>query len=219
MDINLLRKWVSRGEDDRLEFKLKANHPEKIIREMVAFANTHGGHLIVGVSDDRKIIGVKHPEEARFQIDRALQRFCKPALRPNPLTVTTHDNRKLLVYQIPRSSNLPHFVENADGERKVYFRVGENSIQASPELCTILKYSGEPKNTSFTYGDKEHQLMQLLDQHQTVTVSSFAEKARISKKEASDILVLMVLANVVRIHPSDSGDKFSMKPISIAVTS
>ncbi len=80
MDINLIRQWVSKGEDERLEFKLKANHPEKIIRELVAFANTGGGYLIVGVSDDRKIIGVKYPDEARYEISRAVEKYCRPAL-------------------------------------------------------------------------------------------------------------------------------------------
>lgn len=217
MDINLIRKWVSRGEDDRLEFKLKANHPEKIIREIVAFANTRGGYLIVGVSDDRKIVGLKYPDEALFGINKALHKFCKPELTARPVMVTTPDNRKLLVYHVPRSEALPHFVETTPGDRKVYFRVGENSIQASPELCTILERSRELRNNTFTYGETEHKLMQLLDNDQTVTVDTFAAQARIPRREAADVLVLMVLANVVRIHPGEAGDRFSMRPVSAPI--
>lgn len=218
MDINLVRQWVTKGENETLEFKLKANHPEKIIREMAAFANTKGGYLIVGVSDDRKIIGLKYPEEARFQINKALQRYCQPALHFRSFTLRTPDNRVLLVYEVPKSKNLPHFIESPAGERKAYFRIGENSIQASPELCTILQHTHNTKNTAFTYGETEHKLMQILDNEQTVTVDSFAVKANISRKTAADILVLMVLAKVIRIHPSDAGDKFSMIPISSSVT-
>lgn len=219
MDINLIRQWIAKGEDERLEFKLKANHPEKIIRELVAFANTEGGYLIVGVSDDRKIIGVKYPDEARYQIDKAVEKFCWPVLKIKYFTLTTPDNRKLLVYQVPKSRKLPHFVVDAGGSRKAYFRVGENSIQASPELCAILKRSADPDSTAFTYGEAEHLLMQILDREPTVTVDSFARKARISRRKAADILVLMVLAKVIRIHPSDSGDKFSMIPVTAPVSS
>ncbi len=219
MDINLIRRWVSKGEDERLEFKLKANHPEKIIRELVAFANTGGGYLIVGVSDDRKIIGVKYPDEARYEISKAVEKYCRPALKLEHFILTTPDNRKLLIYHVPKSRQLPHFVIDASGERKAYFRVGENSIQASPELCTILKRSRNPGNTAFTYGDTEHLLMQILDREQTVTVDSFARQAGISRRKAAGILVLMVLAKVVRIHPSDNGDKFSMIPVTAAVSS
>ncbi len=219
MDINLIRQWISKGEDERLEFKLKANHPEKIIRELVAFANTGGGYLIVGVSDDRKIIGVKYPDEARYEIGKAVEKYCRPALKLKYFILTTPDNRKLLIYQVPKGRKLPHFVVNASGERKAYFRIGENSIQASPELCAILKRSANPGNTAFTYGETEHMLMQILDREQTVTVDSFARKAGISRRKAADVLVLMVLANVIRIHPSDNGDKFSMIPVSAAVSS
>ncbi len=133
--------------------------------------------------------------------------------------LTTPDNRKLLIYHVPKSRQLPHFVIDVSGERRAYFRVGENSIQASPELCTILKRSRNPDNTAFTYGDTEHLLMQILDREQSVTVDSFARQAGIGRRKAAGILVLMVLAKVVRIHPSDSGDKFSMIPVPAAVSS
>ena len=214
MDINLIRQWVSKGENERIEFKLKANHPEKIIREMVAFANTKGGYLIVGVSDDRRMIGVKYPDEAHFQISRALEKYCRPKLRYELTALVTADHRQLLVYYIPKGKQLPYFVENTPGSRKAYFRTGESSIQASPELCTILRRSGSTRNIRFTYGDTEHKLMQLLDAEPTITVDTFAARAGISRKKASDTLVLMVLANVVRIHPSDTGDRFSIVPVS-----
>jgi predicted HTH transcriptional regulator len=43
MDLKELKTLVKRGEGANLEFKLKASHPEKIVREVVAFANTDGG--------------------------------------------------------------------------------------------------------------------------------------------------------------------------------
>lgn len=61
--IQTLRKLVAQGEGATLEFKRKAAHPEKIICEMVAFANTQGGTLLVGVSDDGNLAGLKFPDE------------------------------------------------------------------------------------------------------------------------------------------------------------
>ena len=43
-----LRNLVAKGEGHMLEFKRKAAFPEKIIREMIAFANTSGGVLVGG---------------------------------------------------------------------------------------------------------------------------------------------------------------------------
>lgn len=58
-----LKKLASEGEGIQLEFKLKATYPEKIVRELIAFANTEGGTLLIGVDDDGSIPGVKYPEE------------------------------------------------------------------------------------------------------------------------------------------------------------
>lgn len=215
MNINQIKKWVSSGEDERLEFKLKANHPEKIIREMVAFANHQGGHLIVGVSDNRKIVGLQYPNEAHHQISTAIERYCRPLFDYTTTILPTHTtDRYLLIYEIRKSQNPPHFVEHPDVGRKAYFRLGESSIQASRELCSILRKSVMAKNTMIKYGDIERHLMQLLDNEKTVTVRSFANSANISLKKASETLVFMVMAGVLLIHPSDADDQFSMAPLS-----
>jgi predicted HTH transcriptional regulator len=54
-DYKALKALVRQGEGMHLEFKLKAAHPEKIVREIVAFANAQGGLLLVGVGDDKSI--------------------------------------------------------------------------------------------------------------------------------------------------------------------
>ncbi|MFM8913049.1 MAG: helix-turn-helix domain-containing protein, partial [Flammeovirgaceae bacterium] len=56
-----LKKLVFEGEGLQLEFKRKASYPEKIVRDLIAFANTEGGTLLVGVDDDKTIPGVKYP--------------------------------------------------------------------------------------------------------------------------------------------------------------
>ena len=52
-----LRRLVSQGEGQHLEFKRKASYPDKIVRELIAFANSQGGTLLVGVDDDKSKIG------------------------------------------------------------------------------------------------------------------------------------------------------------------
>ena len=51
MTFTELKQLVRRGEGQYLEFKKKADHPDKIVREMVAFANSGGGELLLGVDD------------------------------------------------------------------------------------------------------------------------------------------------------------------------
>src|SRR6476620_2988527 len=74
-----LQKLVARGEGSNLEFKRKASYPEKIVREMVAFANARGGILLVGVGDDKTIPGLKYPEDESHVIQETLKQ-CRPKL-------------------------------------------------------------------------------------------------------------------------------------------
>jgi len=71
---------IKRGEGQFVEFKKKANHPEKIVKEVVAFANSGGGNLFVGVDDDGQISGLKFPEDEEYILSKALKELCRPAV-------------------------------------------------------------------------------------------------------------------------------------------
>ena len=49
---------IQQQENRKLEFKEKLPAMEKIAITAVAFSNAQGGHLIIGISDDGKLIGV-----------------------------------------------------------------------------------------------------------------------------------------------------------------
>ena len=78
MTFQELRRLVSHGESETLEFKRKVAHPEKIVKEIVAFANTKGGKLLIGVSDDGTIPGVKFPEDEIYALNNTIEKLCKP---------------------------------------------------------------------------------------------------------------------------------------------
>jgi predicted HTH transcriptional regulator len=53
-----LLEIIKKGEDSFTKFKEEMPHKDEITAEIVAFANTEGGNLIIGVSDDGEILGV-----------------------------------------------------------------------------------------------------------------------------------------------------------------
>jgi hypothetical protein len=80
MELRLLKELVKKGEGEHLEFKLKSNHPEKIVREVVAFANSGGGKLFVGVGDDKTIKGLKDADEDEYTLTRAIDKYIFPKI-------------------------------------------------------------------------------------------------------------------------------------------
>ncbi len=211
-DLATLRKIVRQGEGLNVEFKLKTNHPEKIVREVVAFANTEGGVLIIGVSDNRQIIGAKFPEEDEYILKKAIAEYCSPEIsyQIERLPLDEDSEREVLLFHIPKSENLPHQIIKGEDKGKVYVRVGEQSIQASKEMRNYLKERKKNKNYRFHYGEKEHKLMQYLASHSIITVKQFSKIAGISAKTASRTLVLLSLAKVLKISAKECEDEFSL---------
>lgn len=216
MDYQALKNLVRRGESSSLEFKLKTNHPEKIIRGIVAFANTHGGTMLIGVADDKRIPGLKYADEDEYLLVRAINKFCFPRISYSIDRVQIGDEREVLVIRVPPSPTRPHYIipDPADPDnKKAYVRVGDKSVQASREVREILKGQQAERSIRFTYGEKEHKLMQHLGEHSSITVDLFASIAGISRKIASRTLVLLVLAHVLEIHPSDVMDQYTTRAV------
>ena len=62
MNFREIKAMVKAGENDFLEFKRKVRFPEKIVKEIVAFANTSGGTLLLGVEDKSgNVRGIDEP--------------------------------------------------------------------------------------------------------------------------------------------------------------
>lgn len=216
MDYQALKNLVKRGESSSLEFKLKTNHPEKIIRGVVAFANTNGGIMLIGVGDDKKIVGLKYADEDEYLLVRAINKYCFPRISYTIERVQLYDEREVLVIRVPRSPTRPHYILTDPAEpenKKVYVRVADKSVQASREVREILKGEQAERDIRFSYGEKEHKLMKHLDEHDSITVDLFASIAGISRRIASRTLVLLVLANVLEIHPSDVVDHYTTRQI------
>jgi predicted HTH transcriptional regulator len=203
-----LKKLVSQGEGLTLEFKRKAAYPDKIIREMIAFANTKGGILLIGIGDDGSIPGLKHPEDDAHVIQQALKK-CKPVLPVVETFIPVGVSRVVLQYEIVESEKKPHFQHTPDGQF-CFVRVEDKSIQASREVREIARRAQRKKDIKFHFGEHEKQLMVYLDEHGTITLKQFRELTGLKKFYASRKLITLVLADVLRIAPHEKGDQYSL---------
>jgi hypothetical protein len=210
LDLRNLRNLVRHGEGLRLEFKMKVKFPEKIIKELVAFANTEGGHLFVGVSDAGVIEGVKFAEEEQFLLERAIEKFCFPAFTYRAYRIRLDNGREVLVYQVFESVDKPHFVQlAADPHHICYVRVEDRTIQASKEMKQILRRQNND-GISFAYGEIERLLLDHIRKNGHITLAQLVQEAQIPIWLASRKLVLLVLTRVLKIEPGESFDTYRL---------
>lgn len=208
MKLKDLKSLVRQGESIQLEFKLKANHPEKIVREIVAFANTKGGILLIGVGDDKSIPGLKFADEEEYMLVRAIERNCFPPILYEIERININDEREVLIFSIPMSLEKPHYVKlDNDDNPKAYVRVADRSVQASKEMKQILRRENE-EGIQFRFGEKEKVLLTYLAENKKITLPEFAKVANIPLWLASRTLVLLVLANVLKIQPNELTDYY-----------
>jgi predicted HTH transcriptional regulator len=212
MELKRVRHLVSGGESVTVEFKRKVAHPEKIIKELVAFANTRGGYLFIGVNDDGTIPGLKFPEDHIYSLEKALEKYCRPALPYDVDTIQLTEDRWVVLIHVEESERKPHYIISPLDENKriTFVRAGDKSIQASREVKEIIRRSNKPKNIKFHYGDKEKKLFEYLEINPTITLPQFSELASITTYMASRTLILLTLANVLKVDPDDKGDRYSL---------
>jgi len=218
MNLSQLKRIVAKGEDQNLEFKRKANYPEKIMREVVAFANSSGGLLLIGVGDNGEIAGLKYPEEEEFVLKNAIAKYCSPSITYDYLTVKVTESRAVLAFDIHSSPDKPIFLiynfKKMIG--KAYIRQDDKSLQASREMRTVLKGTTREWNIGFEYTEKQQLLMQYIDQNGFIDVNTYADLVKIPAREASYILVQMTLANVLHIQPNEGRDYFTANQMAEA---
>jgi len=74
-----LKDLISVGENQKLDFKYCVSDSRKIARTLVAFSNSDGGKLLIGVKDNGRISGIKSDEEI-YMVDTAVHLFCRPEI-------------------------------------------------------------------------------------------------------------------------------------------
>ncbi len=203
-----LQDMVAFGEGKQIEFKQKLPDWNKLLREVVAFANTEGGTVLIGVDDDGGLSGVKDPREIEEAITLNLNKWVRPEVVYKLSVIPITRKRAVVAIQVRRSKTKPHYVrenpETNDGIALI--RIADNSAKASKEIIQLLKYEGREQNMKVEYGEKERILMKYLETHQHITVTKFADLAIIPRNVASRTLVHLVKANVLRIQPNVETD-------------
>lgn len=136
-----LRTLIASGENLHVEFKQWPVQADDLAAAIVAFANTDGGHLILGVDDQGRVIGIA--EGDRDRIARTVDNVAFHNLHP-PATVvleTTTDpqGRVVLIARIPKGSQRPYRTN-----RGVYYiRTASGRRQASREELLRLFQASE----------------------------------------------------------------------------
>jgi ATP-dependent DNA helicase RecG len=151
-------EYYPERESKTLEFKSTLPKFPTLIKTCVAFTNTAGGQIIIGVEDNtRKIIGINDKDR-----ERVYESF------PNSLYDATNNglfahiyernfnDRSVLMINVPLSTRRPCFIKQEGIPKGVYLRVGSSTRRAQKEHVEELMreskhqyYDVEPTSATF----------------------------------------------------------------------
>jgi predicted HTH transcriptional regulator len=133
-DEDFLKSLLRRKENETIDFKHSIKSSQKLAKTLVAFANTEGGTIVIGVSDQKKITGID-PEEEIFMVEKANNEYCiPPTTLQFELFETIELNKKeveiekhVLLAHVKKSEQT-HFYKNGSGEMVLYKRIDDQTI-------------------------------------------------------------------------------------------
>lgn len=131
-------EMIQHGETETLEYKEGIGKPEEFAETAVAFANSSGGIILLGVDNHAKVVGVTDPK-IEDSIANVLRSHCEEPVK------YTADRRKLsekdvIIVRVEEGKDKPYFVR----DRGPYVRAnGTDRIMTRYELDEIYrgKYS------------------------------------------------------------------------------
>jgi predicted HTH transcriptional regulator len=136
IDQNFVNLLLKEDEGIKLEYKQQISSQEKIAKTLSAMSNTAGGLILIGISDQRKIIGID-PEEERYMITAANETYCVPkaTLELHVITIApenlNEEEKYVLLVIVHATQDEPVSVKLSDGNLKIYRRIGDKSLASS----------------------------------------------------------------------------------------
>lgn len=181
MDILEIKNIIGETTEYDKKLKLEVKKPKSWCKSISAFANTLGGFLIFGISDDNQIVGLETPDKDAELISEII----KTRLNPIPefkISFHTEDGNVLLIVQVSKGEETPYYY-SGDGLLEAYVRIGNESVKASPIELKRLVLRG--RNTTFDsqnsmYKVEDYAFSKLRERYKKWTGNSFDEKDLVS---------------------------------------
>ena len=104
-----LKAIAVNGEDSRLQFKQDIRNVDALAAEMVAFSNSEGGRILIGVTDAGELAGIPRSEVSRINqliSNAASQHVCSP-ISPMTENIAVAPGRVVILLSIPKGIDKP----------------------------------------------------------------------------------------------------------------
>lgn len=126
-------------ESENTEFKTKLT--DEIYKEVIAFANTDGGVIYIGVDDNGNVVGIDNVDDTYTRITNGI----RDAIQPDVTMFVKYklEDNQVVKITVGEGSYKPYYLKSKGLKPNgVYIRQGASSVQASSEqIRRMIKVS------------------------------------------------------------------------------
>lgn len=210
MDLAIVKQWILAGEGLTLDFKEQSPLPYKIARTIGAFANSSGGKIVIGVTDQGEIVGVVDIENEKKRILEAAKHYCYPPVAID-FKVIGEAFIKVLVIHIEESTQKPHASINENGSEQVYIRTKDKTMPASKMVVKVLENEQHEEALDYDSLDKKEKgLISYLKDYETITVKRLMHVLNLSQRRARRMLVKLTKEGYLRVYTHQKEDFYTL---------
>ena len=138
-----LLKVVALGEDSSRQFKADVNNTDSLVADLVAFSNSSGGTLFIGVTEDGALKGLAPGELRRINqlIGNAAAQHTRSPISPTTENIKVGSGRVVIALTVPEGLDKPYFDRNG----VIWVKAGSNRrrIQSKEELRRLFQMTDQ----------------------------------------------------------------------------
>jgi predicted HTH transcriptional regulator len=193
-----IKKLISEGEHQQQDFKFRIEDQRKIARTLVAFANSDGGRLLIGVKDNGKITGT-NPEEEFHMIQGAAELYCKPVLHFES-RIWQEEMKLVLEIMIEPNANHIFQAQDDEGNWKFYIRRNDQTLIANKIVQKVWKLEQNATKKPTVFGEKDLTILKLIEEFSPVSLSRLYRISELNKSSIDDSVSLLVYWQMINMN-------------------
>ena len=134
----MIEQLLAENEGKTIEFKETARSLGGIMKTVVAFANSAGGTIVIGVKDKTKeLVGLPQILSEEERLANAITDSILPLLTPD-IEIQSIRGKEVLVIRVSHSIG-PYYLKSEGPERGVYVRFGSTNRSVDAEMLDSLR--------------------------------------------------------------------------------
>lgn len=201
-----LKSYIAEGEHQTQDFKFRVDDAKKIARTLAAFANTDGGRLLIGVKDNKKVVGI-NPEEEFHLVQGAAGVYCKPEVQIET-EILNEKHKLVLVVNVLKSKEKIIKAKDENDRWKVYVRRDDHTLLANKILLGVWERKKIKKSIPQKFDESEKLVLDCIKENQPITLSKIYRKTKLNKGYIDKLMILYVSWGIAEMDLSEKGSFF-----------